>query len=143
MSEPEARRRAARTPIRSVDPLHLVDVFVYVVVLNLAVQWFPGVIAESFTVSLLTAVLLKLVLEVVLRAKTWVLARIRSASTAPGRIVSAGMLLLLLPASKFLVLWLEDLVFGDAVALGGFWSVTLLIFALMGARWGVRALLAR
>ncbi len=127
---------------RLIDPLHIVDVFVYVVVLNLATEYFPSVLAESFTISLLTAVMLKLVLEVVLFAKTWVLRRIRGSSTIARRAVSIGMLVLLLPATKFVVLWLEDVVFGDAVSLGGFWSVTLLIFALMGARWGVRWLLA-
>ncbi|MBD7957856.1 hypothetical protein H9651_09425 [Microbacterium sp. Sa4CUA7] len=124
------------------DPLQIVDVFVYVVVLNLATEYFPTVLMETFTISLLTAVMLKLVLELVLHAKTRVLRRVRDSSTLSRRIVSIAMLVLLLPASKFLVLWLEDAVFGDAVSLGGFWSVTLLIFALMGARWGVRRLLA-
>lgn len=123
------------------DPRHLVDIFVYVVVLNLAAQFVPGVLAESFAVSLLTAVMLKLVLEAVLRIKTWVIARIRSSHTIRRRAVSVGMLLLILPGSKFVVLWLEDVLFGDAVSLGGFWSVTLLIFVLMAARWGVRQLL--
>ena len=42
----------------------VVDVFVYVVVLNLFVEYLPVVISETFTLSLLTAVLLKGVLEV-------------------------------------------------------------------------------
>jgi hypothetical protein len=120
------------------DPLHLVDVFVYVIVLNLAFQFVPGMIAESFAMSLLTAVLLKLVVEVVLKVKTKVLARRAAASTTLRRVTSVVMLLLILPGSKFVVLWLEDLLFGDAVSLGGFWSVTLLVFALTGARWAVR-----
>ena len=37
----------------------VVDVFVYVVVLNLFVEYLPQVISETFTLSLLTAVLLK------------------------------------------------------------------------------------
>jgi hypothetical protein len=48
----------------------IVDVFVYVVVLNLFVEYLPQVITETFTLSLLTALLLKLVLEVVIMAKT-------------------------------------------------------------------------
>lgn len=127
---------------RLLDPLHVVDVFVYVVVLNLATEFFPSVLLEGFAVSLVTAVLLKLVLELVLYAKKRVLRRIRGAETVLRRIVSIGMLVLLLPGSKFVVLWLEDVLLGDAVTLGGFWSVTLLIFALMGARWAVRWLLA-
>lgn len=43
---------------RWVTPADVVDVFVYVVVLNLAAEWFPAVIAESFTVSLITAMVL-------------------------------------------------------------------------------------
>jgi len=42
--------------------------------------------------------------------------------------------------SKFVVLKLEDLLFGDAVSLGGFFSVTLLIVVLLVSRAGVRLL---
>ena len=63
----------------------IVDVFVYVVVLNLFVEYLPRVISESFTLSLLTAALLKGVLEVVVLAKNWVKARFRQASTPFGR----------------------------------------------------------
>jgi len=45
------------------------DVFVYVVVLNLAVQYVPSVISETFTLSLLTALLLKVALEAVIFLK--------------------------------------------------------------------------
>jgi hypothetical protein len=40
-----------------------------VVVLNLFVEYLPKVISETFTLSLLTAVLLKGVLEIVVAAK--------------------------------------------------------------------------
>ena len=48
------------------------------------------------------------------------------------------MLLLVLAASKLLVLELLDLVFGDAVYLGGFFLVTLLVLTLTLARAAVR-----
>lgn len=35
-------------------PADVIDVFVYVVVLNLAVQYLPRVISETFTLSLIT-----------------------------------------------------------------------------------------
>ena len=117
--------------------------FVYVVVLNLFVEFFPGVISESFATSLLTAIMLKIVLEGVLLLKKRLLASRAGASTAARRMISTVTLVLLLPASKFVLLWLEDLFFGDAVKLGGFWSVTLLVVALTGARAGVRALVER
>src|SRR4249919_4262244 len=57
---PSDGRRALR-----IDPADVVDVLVYVVVLNLAIEYVPEVISEGVTLSLLTAVLLKLVLELV------------------------------------------------------------------------------
>ncbi len=49
------------------------------VVLNLLVEYLPQVISETFTLSLLTAVLLKAVLEAVVAAKNRVKARFRQA----------------------------------------------------------------
>jgi len=43
--------------------------------------------------------------------------------------------------SKLVVLELVDLVFGDAVSLGGFLAVTGLVVALLACRTGVRRLL--
>jgi hypothetical protein len=121
----------------------IVDVFVYVVVLNLFVEYFPKVLSETFTLSLLTAVLLKGVLEVVVAAKNWVKARFRAASTPIGKVVAAVMLWAVLFGSKFLVLEVVALVFGDRVSLGGFFLVTALILALLLSRAAVRRLLRR
>jgi hypothetical protein len=124
-----------------IDPAHLVDVLVYVVVLNLAAEHAPRVITESFTTSLLVALLLKGVLEVVLHAKTWARRRLAAATTPVGRVAGVLTLAVVLPGSKVLVLEAVALVFGDAVSLGGFWSVTVLIITLLLARLGVRRLL--
>ncbi len=119
----------------------IVDVFVYVVVLNLAIEYVPTVISETFTLSLLTAVLLKAVLEVVVRIKNRVKGRFKAAETPLARLGAGVLLWLVLVGSKFVVLELIDLFFGDSVSLGGFWSVTGLILALLLARLGVRRLL--
>lgn len=135
-----ANERAVRRP--RIDPAHVVDVFVYVVVLNLAAEYAPQVITESFTTSLAVALLLKVVLEVVLRAKQWAMGRFSGAETPLGKTASALALVVVLPGSKILVLELVAFVFGDAVSLGGFFLVTGLIFTLLLARFGVRRLLA-
>ena len=114
----------------------VVDVFVYVVVLNLFVEYLPQVISETFTLSLLTAILLKGVLEIVVAAKNRVKARFRQASTPIGKVVAAVLLWVVLFGSKFLVL-----VFRDRVSLGGFFSVTALILVLLVSRAVVRRLL--
>ncbi len=113
------------------------------VVLNLFVEYFPSVISETFTLSVLTAVLLKVVLEVVVAAKKRAKGWFTAASTPWGKALAAVGLWVVLFGSKFVVLEVVDLVFGDAVALGGFISVTLLIIVLMLARAAVRWLLGR
>lgn len=116
----------------------LVDVLVYLVVLGLFVQFLPGVISESFSLTLLTAVLMKLVLEGVMAVKKAVVRRIKGAVSIAERAVFVVTLVLVLPGSKFLVLWLTKLVFGSSVVLGGFFAVTGLVVTLMVARGLVR-----
>lgn len=119
----------------------VVDVFVYIVVLNLAIEYVPSVISESFTLSIVTAVLLKVSLEGVLVIKSVILARLKGASAARQKVAWAIALWVLAAGSKILVLELISLVFGDAVSLGGFVSVTGLVLCLMLARVLVRWLL--
>lgn len=130
-----------RTETRRIPAAEVVDVFVYVVVLNMVVEYVPAVISETFTLSLLTAFLLKAVLEVVVAVKNTVKQRFKAAATPGGKVAALLLLWLLLVGSKFAVLELVNLAFGDQVSLGGFWAVTGLIFALLLARSGVRWLL--
>ncbi len=136
-AEDSAQRREPRLAAA------VVDVFVYVVVLNLFVEYLPQVISETFTLSLLTAVLLKGVLEIVVAGKNRVKARFRAAATPGGKAVAAVMLWAVLVGSKFLVLEVVAFVFGDRVSLGGFFSVTALILVLLLSRAAVRCLLGR
>ena len=122
-------------------PGDVVDLFVYVVVLNLAIEYVPSVISESFTLSLLTAALLKVALELVIMVKNKILARLRAATTPRAKFVNTLALWVVAAGSKLVVLELVDLVFGDSVSLGGFVSVTLLVIALLVSRAAVRRLL--
>lgn len=122
-------------------PADVMDVFVYVVVLNLAIEYLPAVISETFTLSLLTAVLLKVALEIVLLLKGKVLARFRAATTRSAQVGAGALLWVTAAGSKLVVLELVDLVFGDSVSLGGFISVTLLVVTLLLSRGLVRRLL--
>jgi len=119
----------------------VVDVFVYVVVLNLFVEYLPSVLSETFTLSLLTAVLLKGVLELVVLAKNKVKTRFREAASPLGKVGAALLLWLVMFDSKFLVLETVDLAFGSGVSLCGFYAVAALIVVLMVARGLVRRLL--
>lgn len=143
--EPSAAATGPRSApwLRSlrVRPPDVVDVFVYVTVLNLAIEYLPAVLSESFTLSLLTAVLLKLTLEVVLIVKARAMSRLRGAMTVRAKLMAALLLWVTAAGSKIVVLELIAVVFRDAVSLGGFVSVTLLVVTLLLARAGVRQLL--
>ncbi len=89
---------------------------------------------------MLTAVLLKIALEVVLVVKTNVIGRLRAATTHRAKTVAAVSLWVVAAGSKVLVLERVDLVFGDSVSLGGFLPVTLLVVTLLVSRAGVRRL---
>jgi hypothetical protein len=121
----------------------IVDVFVYLVVLDLFVQFVPRVISETFALSLLTALLLKVVLEIILLVKNLVKRGFHRASTLPGKAVAALALWVIVVGSKFLVLEAVALAFSDRVKLGGYFSVTGLILVLLAARAAVRLLLRR
>lgn len=139
-----AESGSPRGPLRRwvrARPADVIDVFVYVVVLNLAIEYVPAVISEGFTLSLLTALLLKIALEVVIVLKTKVIDRFRAATTRRGKVTAGGLLWVVAAGSKLVVLELVDLVFGDAVSLGGFIPVTVLVVALLVSRTGVRRLL--
>jgi hypothetical protein len=112
-----------------------------VVVLNLAIEYVPSVISESFTLSLLTAALLKVALELVILLKNEIRSRLHAAETRRGKLGAAVSLWVVAAGSKLVVLELVDLVFGDAVSLGGFVPVTLLVVALLASRSAVRRLL--
>lgn len=121
-----------------IRPFDLVDIFVYLVVLGVFTQLFPQVISESFLLALLTAILLKAVLDIVLWVKKSIVGRIKTTERVVVRVANVAALLLVLPGSKLLVLELVALTFGDAVQLGGFFQVTALIVVLMLARGGMR-----
>ena len=74
-----------------------------------------------------TAVLLRLVLDVVIAIKTPLKGYRKQAPSIRMRVGAAIGLWLLLVGSKFAVLEIVDLVFGDRVRLGGFWLAAALI----------------
>jgi hypothetical protein len=110
------------------------DVLVYVVVLNLFVEFNDKIVIDSFWISILTALLLKLLLDVILsvehRVSDWFGAQEGAAWKVGSLLVTWGILFL----SKFVILEVVDLVFGGHVELGKFLDVIVLVIALMVAR---------
>jgi hypothetical protein len=77
----------------------------------------------------------------VLLIKGRIVAVLRAANAWPTKVAIAIVLWVVAVGSKFVVLTLVDVLFGDAVSLGGFIPVSLLILALLISRSSVRSLL--
>jgi len=110
------------------------DVLIYVLVLNLFVEYAANIVIDSFTISIFTAIVLKILLEIILRFEHLVGDFFKA---RPGkvwnflRIISMWLILFL---SKFLILEVIDLIFGEHVELGKFLDVIVLVISLMVAR---------
>ena len=105
------------------------DVLIYIIVLNLFVEYNPKIIIDSFTISIFTAILLKILLEVILKLEYKVSEVFKSY-----KVLRIFLVWMILFGSKFLILEVVDLVFGDHVDLGKFLDVILLVITLMVAR---------
>lgn len=110
------------------------DVLIYVVVLNLFVEYLPAVIIESFTISILTAVLLKILLDFVMGIEHHVHSFFEQKEGAIYRVLGTVSLFTILFLGKLFILEVVNLVFGDQVELGHFIEVVALVLALMITR---------
>jgi hypothetical protein len=110
------------------------DVLIYILVLNLFVEYAANIVIDSFTISIFTAIVLKILLEIVFKFEHLVGDFFKA---RPGkvsnflRIISTWLILFL---SKFLILEVIDLIFGEHVELGKFLDVIILVISLMVAR---------
>ena len=112
----------------------MADVLIYIVVLNLFVEFVDAVVIDSFYISILTAVLLTLLLDVLVVVEHKVHAYFESKEAAIFNVIGIVAVFAILFTSKLLILEIVNFVFGEHVELGHFIDVLLLILAMMGTR---------
>jgi hypothetical protein len=110
------------------------DVLIYTVVLNLFVEHVDAVVIDSFTISILTAVLLKILLDIVMHYEHQVKNFFAQRDGGIYRVLGTVSLVAVLFFGKLLILEVVNLVFGDHVNLGHFIEVVALVLALMITR---------
>jgi len=98
---------------------YLLAVLIDLTVLNLFAEYWHHVTVDSFTVSLLAAVLLQLLLKLTLLLEHRVAAFFNARSGGFARFMRFFCAWLILFGSKFVMLWAIDLAFGDDVLFGG------------------------
>jgi len=106
----------------------------YIAVLNLWVEFNPAVVIDSFVISIATAVVLLVLLVIILglehRVKHWFAQR----EGTVYRVVGTLSTLLILFLSKFVILEVVDIIFGEHVELGSFVDVLVLVLLLIVAQ---------
>lgn len=110
------------------------DLLIYVVVLNLFVEYVEAVVIDSFTISIFTALLLKIILELVGRFEHRVHHFFEKREGSIFKILGPVVMFSILFLSKFLILEAVDIVFGEHVELGHFIEVVALIISMLLAR---------
>jgi hypothetical protein len=110
------------------------DVLIYTVVLNLFVEYVDAVVIDSFTISILTAILLKVLLDVVMGFEHRVHSYFAGKEGAFFKVAGTISLFAILFLGKLLILEVVNFVFGDHVELGHFIEVVALVLALMITR---------
>jgi len=105
------------------------DVLLYIVVLNLASELVQNIRIDHFSISLFVAVTLKVVLDII----QWIEHKIQHlfCHKLGRKVLGALFMWLVVFSSKFLLLWLDDYVFGKHVKLGYIWEILVLSAVLM------------
>jgi hypothetical protein len=114
-------------------------VLVDIVVLNLFVEFVHTVVIDSFYISILTAVLLKLMVDAVKGLEQRVsayLAGKQGAAWKPVRFLAVWLILFL---SKFVILEVVNVVFGSHVELGSFIEILAIIVTMLVANAALEA----
>jgi hypothetical protein len=115
-----------------------VDVLVYIVVLNLFVEFVDDIVIESFWISILTAILLKLLLDALVGVEHRVGRYLRAREGTLYKVLAFASVFLILFFGKFLILEVVNVVFGDQVDLGHFFHIAALIVAMILVRGALR-----
>lgn len=110
------------------------DVLIYIVILNLFVEFNDAIVIESFWISILTAVLLQGLISIVKRLEHRIGNFFGRREGTQYRILEIVVKFLVLFTSKLIILEVVDFVFGDEVELGHFLDVLVLILTMMAAR---------
>jgi hypothetical protein len=111
----------------------LTEILVYIVVLNLFVEYVHAVVIDSFTVSVVTAVLLWLMLGGIVRLERRVASYFGRRKGVLPRVLRLLCIWAILFLSKFVILEVVAFVTAGRAVLGHFFEVVAIVLALMAA----------
>ncbi|MGM0688801.1 MAG: hypothetical protein ACQESO_04365 [Bacillota bacterium] len=109
----------------------LIDILAYIVVLNLLTELFDVFYIYSFTVSILVAISIKLILVPIFFLKSKIGIFWKTKEGWPYKVLGLVSKFAILFSSKFIVLAYLDFKYKEYVSIEGFVSITILILLLM------------
>ena len=109
----------------------LVDILAYIVVLNILTEFFDVFYISSFTLSIMVAISMKLILVPIFYLKAKIGAFWKSKEGWSYKVLGLLSKFVILFSSKFVVLAYLDLKYKAYVSIEGFVSITILILLLM------------
>jgi hypothetical protein len=112
----------------------MADVLVYTVVLNLFEEHLHAIVIDSFTISILTAIFLKALLDAIAGLEHRVVSYFKSKQGLFFTVAGLISVFLVLFLGKLFILEAVNFVFGEHVELGHFIEIFVLIVGMMGAR---------
>jgi len=133
--QPEQPKRAdSKNPVPTTElqiygAWFMSDVLIYVTVLNLAAEWVESIKVTSYGFSILAALILKLFLDVIVLIEHWFQQKL--CVERKRYVIGAISMWAVVFGSKFIILWIDDVIFGTFVELGGFIQILVLAVVLM------------
>ncbi len=109
------------------------EVLLDIVILNLFVEYIHTIVIDSFAISVLTALLLKLAIDAVKGLERRVAGYFQSKEGAVWRALGLMAVFSILFLSKFAILEAVNIVFGDHVQLGHFVEIVAIILTMLAA----------
>lgn len=131
-SQPKTQMKTTPAQLRFVSWIK--DVLIYIIVLNLFVEYNDAIVIDSFTISIFTAILLKALLDIILGLEHKIGEFFETRSSAFAKFLRVLFTWMILFLSKFAILEIVDIVFREHVELGNFLSVLALVITLIVAR---------
>ena len=136
MSEKEQARKPDSEMVRITHAQHvfadwMTAVLVYTVILNLFVEHSEAFTIDSFSISILTAIVLKALLAIIVRFEHRVAAFFRAKEGRVYRVLGIVSTIAVLFFSKFIILEIIDIIFREHVEIKGFIPMVALIITLL------------
>lgn len=114
---------------------YLLYVLVDLVVLSLFVEYWDAIVIDSFTIALLTAALLQVLLKATLAIEHRIALYFKARPERWALVARVLATWLVLLGSKFVILEIVDIVFGEHVEFGGVLPFIVVVVALLAAEY--------